>query len=278
MNKCEILDADEMLEYLHKMEQNGKTECIGILRLPKAEVFVKDIEVPPNVMSVSTDIEGNINSVEYSLKINKNMTELEKQMGILFDESIPGENITEFLPFITSENLLPLTIRNEFSMGRKCVWVKKQHYIFPAMGQLTFKGKDGKCYILYLGVLYSSTCILINVTEYHSKVMKKYGKWWNGELYLDRGESKSKVPLFTKIFEEDQNMGKPYFMPEGNQTLMALQVSDDTIQEEKDIFNVIGGMLTLCQSLVNEINGAELNPYSFADDFKAALRIFWHLY
>ena len=163
-------------------------------------------------------------------------------------------------------------------MGRKCVWMKKQHYIFPAMGQLTFQGKDGKCYNLYLGVLYSSMCILINVTEYHSKVMGKYGKWLNGELYLNRGESKSKVPLFTRIFEESQNMGKPYFMPEGNQTLMTLQVSDDTIQEERDILNVLGGMLTLCQSLVNEINGANLNSYSFADDFKAALRIFWHLY
>lgn len=206
------------------------------------------------------------------------MTEIEKQFNLLFDDSVPGERITEFLPFITSENSLPASISNAFKMGRKCVWTKKQHYIFPAMGQLTFKGKDRNCYNLYLGILYSSMCIITNITEFHSKVMGKYGKWWNGEFYLNRGESKSKVPLFTKIFEENQNMGKPYFMPEGNQTLMALQVSDDTIQEERDILNVIGGMLTLCQSLVNEINGTDLNTYSFADDLKAALRIFWQLY
>ena len=138
----------------------------------------------------------------------------------------------------------------------------------------TFKGKDDKCYNIYVGFLFSTICVLANLTEYHAKVMKKYGKWHNGDLYLMTDASRSKVPIFTKIFEERSNLGKPYFMPYRFQVLIAQQISNDDIEGDKEFYNFVGGMLTICQSLVGEIEGANLDKYSFADDLKAALRMF----
>lgn len=217
-------------------------------------------------------IEDIIDYLEY--KVIHKETILQKQINKLFDDSIIGESVLDFDAFITLDSSLPISIRKEISSGKKCVWTKKKHEQFESMAQITFKGKDDKCYNIYVGFLFSTICVMANLTEHHAKVMRKYGKWQNGDLYLMTDASRSKVPIFTKIFEERSNLGKPYFMPYRYQVLIAQQISNDDIEGDKDFYNFVGGMLTICQSLVVEIEGANLDKYSFADDLKAALRMF----
>ena len=217
-------------------------------------------------------VQGIVDYIYY--KATHKETVLDRQLKMLFDDSVPGEKFSSFASFMASETTLSNRVRNEFAQGKKCVWTKIQHDLFQAMAQMTFKGKDGKFYNVYVGFLYTTFCVMANITEHHSKVMRKYGKWWDGDLCLNTGASRSKVPLFTKIFEERQNLGKPYFMPDRNQVLIAQQVNNDAFQEDKDFYNLVGGILTICQSLINEIEGANLDKYSFADDLKAALRVY----
>lgn len=201
-------------------------------------------------------------------------TVFEKQIEWLIDENVQGEEIIDFEPFMVSEQSLPLKIREEFSKGKKCVWSKKKQIFFRHTLLLTFKGKNGYYYNLYVGFLDFTFCVIANIDEFHSKVMNKYGHWHDGELYLDRGSSQYKVPLFTKIFEERQNVGKPYFLPHRGYNLIGLQLSGEELEDDKSFYNVVGGMLTLCQSLIKEIEGAQLDKYSFAEDLKAALKMY----
>lgn len=203
----------------------------------------------------------------------ENQSVLERQLELLFDDSIPGESFTSFAPFIVSESSLSQNIRNEFALGKKCVWTKIQHDFFEALAQLTFRGKDNKYYIVYVGFLYATFGVMVNITEYHSKVLNKYGRWHLGKLYLNTEASRNTVPLFTKLFEEKQDLGKPYIMYEKNQVLVDFSVKNSFFQEDKDFYNLVGGMLTICQSLINEIEGAGLDKYSFADDLKDALKM-----
>lgn len=250
-----------------------KIEEVKIEKLVKVTANKLGIDTTDNLKHARFyTIEDIVDYLEY--KAFHKETILQKQINKLFDESIIGEKVLDFDAFVTLESSLPISIRKEISSGKRCVWTKKKHEQFESMVQITFKGKDDKCYNIYVGFLFSTICVLADLTEHHARVMRKYGKWHNGDLYLMTDASRSKVPIFTKIFGERSNLGKPYFMPYRYQVLIAQQISNDDIEGDKEFYNFVGGMLTICQSLVSEIEGANLDKYSFADDLKAALRMF----
>ena len=156
------------------------------------------------------------------------------------------------------------------------MFTKRANEHFTDLIQMTFH-KNGKYYTLYVGFLYTSVCVFVNFDEYHRKVTQKYGKWSNGNWYLNiPNESRQKLKTFAEVSENPQSLGSPYFTVQKRlQVLLALLEGYDAIQDDKSLFKLIREVLELCTKMIEEIDKANLEKYdmqSFKQDAKAFLK------
>lgn len=207
-------------------------------------------------------------------------TQLEKTINELFTEQAEELSIGEFRPFyIPDYHVLNSKVIQEFDAGKKCVFSMVETSLIPTCFQIAFKDvtHNTACYVIYVGIFYATMGIFANISEWHQKVMKDYGQYYNGDLYLNAGRAENKVPLFTKIFKEQQQVGKPYFMPEDGQVFLSQQIRAESIETDKDFYNAVGGLLIIAQRIKEEILQGKVGEYSFTKDLLNALAIYLKL-
>lgn len=208
------------------------------------------------------------------------VTQLERTIDKLFTEQAEELSIGEFSSFyIPDYHVLNSKVIKEFNAGRKCVFSMVDTSLIPTCFQIAFKDANNNtaCYVIYVGMFYATIGIFANITEWHRKVMKEYGQLYNGSWCLNAGRSERKVPLFTRIFREQQQIGKPYFMPEDGQIFLAQQIYAESIETDKDFYNVVGGVLTIAQKVMEEVLEGKVGEYSFVKDILGALSIYLRL-
>lgn len=207
-------------------------------------------------------------------------TQLERTIDELFTEQAEELSIGEFSSFyIPDYHVLNSKVIKEFNAGRKCVFSMVDTSLIPICFQIAFKDANNKtaCYVIYVGMFYATIGIFANITEWHRKVMKEYGQLYNGSWCLNAGRSERKVPLFTRIFREQQQIGKPYFTPEDGQIFLAQQIYAESIETDKDFYNAVGGVLTIAQKVMEEVLEGKVGEYSFVKDILEALSIYLRL-
>lgn len=207
-------------------------------------------------------------------------TQLERTFNELFEEQAEVLSIGEFRPFYVSDyHTLNSKVIKEFNVGKKCVFSMVETSLIPTCFQIAFKCTTSNmaCYVIYVGMFYTTMGIFANISEWHRKVMQEYGQFHNGSWSLNVERSERKVPLFTRIFREPQQVGKPYFMPEEGKVFLAQQVSAEAIENDKDFYNAVGSILTIAQKVMEEILVSKVGEYSFVKDLLAALSIYLRL-
>ncbi len=208
-------------------------------------------------------------------------SKLEETLDELFSESSSGEELPmgRFKPFLISDyHTLNRQVVRDFEQGKKCVWSKIENPNIPACAQIAFKGQNtAVCYVLYVGFFYSTMGIFANITEWHRKVMQEYGKFYDGQWVLNVDRSAKKAPIFTQLFQERQQVGKPYLMPQDGQVFLTQQIRESNIETDRDFYNAVGGILKIAQGVLGEIQKGNIGSYSFVKDLMGALRIYLRL-
>lgn len=184
-----------------------------------------------------------------------------------------------WLPFITpfdslsNEAKTPL-LKGEFVSMTIAPFNK---FPFDKILQFSFNGKNGNAAVVYVGVLSSSMAVMIEITDLWSTAMYAYGAYNDeGALCLATSKSEYKLPLFTKIFINRQEIGIPHFLPEDGKRFLALQVSANSFDTDKEFYDIIGNVLKMGYQLIQEIDRANIKSHcklDFATAIKALLHI-----
>lgn len=208
------------------------------------------------------------------------VTQLERTIEELYTEQAEQLPIGKFSPFyVPNYYALNLKVKRQFNAGKKCVFSRVETPLMPTCFQITFKDPVNKmaCYVIYVGIFYATMGIFANISDLYRKVMNEYGQLHAGAWGLNTSRSERKIPLFTKIFKEQQQIGKPYFMPEDGQFFLTQQIRAELIETDKDFYNAVGGILTIAQKIKEEVMEGKVGEYSFVKDILKSLSLYLRL-
>lgn len=173
-----------------------------------------------------------------------------------------------WLPFITpisslSEEAKAPLLRGEFVSMTKAPF---SHYAFQEIIQFSFNGKDNNAAVVYVGVLYTSLAVMINISDLWDTAMYAYGAYDDDcNLCLATSKSETKMPLFTEIFKHRQELGVPHFLPEDGKRFLALQVLENSFNSDKEFYDIIGGVLKIGYKLYDELKRANISSHCTLD-------------
>ncbi len=157
------------------------------------------------------------------------------------------------------------------------------HPMFDSFLQVAKKVDSQNVGVVYVGVLSASACFLIQIDDLYDKIIRAYGEYEYinylrvGKLYSEK--AKSKLPVFTKLFCEKTQVGKPYTMVDKDGYFIALQLYAKDLDYEmgKKFYSAINYMFNLATFVVNEAKDAKLDDKLFMRDITKSLRILLHL-
>lgn len=148
---------------------------------------------------------------------------------------------------------------------------------FDKILQFSFNGKNDNVAIVYVGVLAGSLAVMIEITELWSTAMYAYSCYDDdGNLCLATSKSESKLPLFTKLFINRQEMGVPHFLPEDGKRFLAVQISSNSFDSDKEFYDIIGGVLKMGYQLIQEIDNANIKTH-LSFDLSTAIKTLLHI-
>lgn len=157
------------------------------------------------------------------------------------------------------------------------------HPMFDGFLQVAKKVDSQNVGIVYVGVLPASVCFLIQIDDLYDKIIRAYGEY-EYINYLRVGKlpsekTKSKLPMFTKLFCEKTQVGKPYTMVDKDGYFIVLQLYAKDLDYEmgEKFYSAINYMFNLATLVVNEAKDAKLDDKLFTRDINKSLRILLHL-
>ena len=184
-----------------------------------------------------------------------------------------------WLPFITSIDNLSSEAKAPLLRGEFVSMVKAPfgYYAFNKLLQFSFNGKNNNAAIVYVGSLYASMAVMIEITELWETVMYAYGVYDDdGHLCLASAKSESRLPVFTEIFKHRQEVGLPHFLPEDGRRFLAVQIMANSFDTDKEFYDIIGGILKLGYQLYNEVDKANIRSHASLD-LSTAIRALLHI-
>lgn len=184
-----------------------------------------------------------------------------------------------WLPFICPMSRLTQDARSPILKGEfvSMTLAPFNKFPFEKILQFSFNGKNDTAAVVYVGVLTASMAVMIEITELWSTAMYAYSCYDDdGNLCLATSKSESQLPLFTKLFINRQEMGVPHFLPEDGKVFLAVQISANSFDSDKELYDIIGGVLKMGYQLIQEIDKANIKSH-LSFDLSIAIRALFHI-